>query len=168
MVERIMLTPGVGESIADHGATLKPAMGPRLAHRNLRSVIGHGSDVGAHLHAQRGNLLRSARKVDLVAFQPGDRSVGDWREWMSATGRWVLRGTPRAFMNVPADVPHAFADRSTVPVLLLSSVPGGHKRYFPKLADLVRGGGTPGRQAIIGQQERYDIVHLAPLRSGGG
>jgi oxalate decarboxylase/phosphoglucose isomerase-like protein (cupin superfamily) len=71
--------------------------------------------VGAHVHSRGEEVfLVLEGEIDLLAFEPADRSVGDWHDWMSASGRRFLRGGPGAFMHVPAGVPHAFATNQVV------------------------------------------------------
>ena len=167
-VEGIMLPPGAGETIADMGATLKVAMGPSTSTSSFEVVIGPGYDVGAHVHNRGEEVFFVLEgEVDLLAFEPADRSVGDWHEWVSAAGRRYLRGGPGAFMHVPAGVPHAFANRSGAPVRMFfqSSVLGGHENYFRELADLLRSGGPPDQQAITSLRERYDTIQLTRLQT---
>jgi uncharacterized RmlC-like cupin family protein len=168
--EGIMLLPGQGEAIAGLGATLKAPMGPETSMSSFEVVIGPGYDVGAHVHTRGEEVFFVLEgEIDLLAFEPADRSVGDWHEWVSASGRRFLRGGPGAFMHVPACVPHAFANRSGAPVCMFfqSSVPGGHENYFRELAELLSGGGPPDQEAITRLRERYDIVQLTPIRTGG-
>lgn len=166
-----MLPPGAGESIADSGATLKAPMGPETSTSSFEVVLGPGFDVGAHVHTRGEEVFFVLEgEVDLLAFEPVDRGLGNWHDWVSPSGRRFLRGGPGAFMHVPAGVPHAFANRSGAPVRMFfqSSVPGGHENYFRELAELLRGAGPPDQQAIIRLRERYDIVQLTPLQSDGG
>lgn len=164
-----MLTSDNGETITDHRETGAAGGGAAArASKSVRSVIGHVSTVGQHLHAAQESLHRPARVVNLAPFEPGSARSAIGASGYPATGRWFLPDTPRTSVNIPADVPDALTRPTTAPVLLRSSDRGGHKRSFPELTGLVRSVATPGRQAIIGQRERYDFVHLAPPRSGGG
>jgi mannose-6-phosphate isomerase-like protein (cupin superfamily) len=170
-VEGIMLPPGQGEVIADLGATLKAPMGPATSTSSFEVVIRPGYDVGAHVHSRGEEVFFILEgEIDLLAFEPVDRSVSDWHEWVSASGRRFMRGGPGAFMHVPAGLPHAFANRSGAPVRMFfqSSVPGGHENYFRELAELLRGGGPPDHEAIARLRERYDMVQLTPVRIAGG
>lgn len=141
-----------GEAIADLDATLKAPMGPETSMSSFEVVIGPGFDVGAHLHTRGEEVFFVLEgEIDLLAFEPADRSVDDWHEWVSASGRRFLRGGPGAFMHVPARVPHAFANRSGAPVRMFfqSSVPGGHENYLRELAELLRGSGPPDQEAPL-------------------
>lgn len=162
-----MLPPGAGETIATAGATLKAPMGPDTSTSSFEVVVGPGFDVGAHVHTRGEEVFFVLEgEIDLLAFEPVDRALGDWHAWVSASGQRFLRGGPGAFMHVPPGVPHAFANRGTAPVRMFfqSSVPGGHENYFRELGDLVRSAGPPDQQEIIRIRERYDIVQLTPLR----
>ncbi|MGH3318854.1 MAG: cupin domain-containing protein [Streptosporangiaceae bacterium] len=165
----IMLPPGGGEEIAGLGATLKAAMGPQTSTSSFEVVIGPGYDVGAHVHTRGEEVFFVLEgEVDLLAFEPVDRTLPDWHEWQSRSGRRFLRGGPGAFMHVPSGVPHAFANRTSDPVRMFfqSSVPGGHENYFREMADLLRGGGPPDQEAIARLRDRYDIVQLTDVRTG--
>lgn len=167
--EGIMLPPGEGEEIAGLGATLKAAMGPETSTSSFEVVIGPGYDVGAHVHTRGEEVFFVLEgHVDLLAFEPVDRSLPDWHEWVSAAGGRFLRGGPGAFMHVPSGIPHAFANRSSEPVRMFfqSSVPGGHENYFRDLAQLLQGGGPPDQEAIAGLRQRYDITQLTDVRTG--
>jgi len=166
-----MLPPGQGEVIADLGATLKAAMGPDTSTSSFEVVIRPGYDVGAHVHTRGEEVFFVLEgEIDLLAFEPQDRSVSDWHEWVSTSGRRFMRGGPGAFMHVPAGVPHAFANRGGGPVRMFfqSSAPGGHENYFRELAELLRGGGPPDQEAIARLRQRYDMVQLTPVRAAGG
>jgi len=167
--EGIVLPPGQGEAIAGLGATLKAPMGPDTSMSSFEVVIAPGYDVGAHVHSRGEEVFFVLEgEIDLLAFEPVDRSVGDWHDWVSGSGRRFLRGGPGAFMHVPAGVPHAFGNRSGTPVRMFfqSSVPGGHENYFRELAELLRGG-PPDQEAISRLRERYDMVQLTPVRTSG-
>lgn len=112
-----MVTPGAGETIADHGATPKPATGPRLAHRNLRSRDRARFKRGPGGVPARGPLGRRLARADVR-----DRALVRARHAEGVHER-PHRRTARA-----RQTQHGAG-------LLLSSVPGGHKRYFPELAD---------------------------------
>ena len=107
-------------------------------------------------------------ELDVLAFEPVSREPVDWHEWESPTGQRFLRGGPGAFMWVPENTPHAFANRTDSPVRILfqSSVPGGHENYFFELAELLSGSETPDQAGIAELRRRYDIEQITPLRSG--
>ena len=85
------------------------------------------------------------------------------------SGQRYLHGGPGAFMFVPENTPHAFANRTTKPakIFFQSSVPGGHENYFDELMALLRrSDGAPGPEGHRGLRRRYDIEQLTPLRAG--
>lgn len=164
----IMLAPGEGEVIVGLGATLKAAMGAQASTSSFEVVISPGYDVGAHVHTRGEEVFFVLDgELDMLAFEPVDRTVPDWHEWASTSGRRFLRGGPGAFMHVPSGVPHAFSNRSREQVRMFfqSSVPGGHENYFRELAELLRVGGAQAQ--IIRLRDRYDIVQLTDLGHDG-
>ncbi len=166
--EGVMLAAGGGEEITGLDATLKAPMGPRTSTSSFEVVIGPGYDVGAHVHTRGEEVFFVLEgEVDLLAFEPVDRTLGDWHAWVSASGRRFLRGGPGAFMHVPAGVPHAFANRSDTRVRMFfqSSVPGGHENYFRELAAVLADGGPPDQDEIARLRQRYDIVQLTDVRT---
>jgi oxalate decarboxylase/phosphoglucose isomerase-like protein (cupin superfamily) len=163
-----MILPGGGEHIAGMGATLKSAMGPGVAASSFEIVIPPGFDVGAHVHgAGEEVFFVLAGELDMLAFDPADRTVPDWHDWVSASGRRFLRGGPGTFVHVPAGVPHAFANTSSgdVRVFFQSSVPGGHENYFRDLAALLIA--APPEDAVARLRARYGITQLTALRRSG-
>jgi len=57
-------------------------------------VIGPGFDVGAHVHAVGEEIFYVVEgELDVLAFEPIDRVVGDWHRWKSATcvGRLITQ-----------------------------------------------------------------------------
>jgi len=105
-------------------------------------------------------------EIDVLAFEPADRSVADWHDWASPTGERYVRGGPGAFMFVPEGVPHAFANRTDRPVRMFfqSSVPGGHENYFDELSAYLSTHDGPVDQAfIVDLRDRYDIEQLTGL-----
>jgi mannose-6-phosphate isomerase-like protein (cupin superfamily) len=164
-----MLAAGDGERIAGVNATLKAAMGPRTATSSFEVVVAPGYDVGAHIHARGEEVFFIlAGELDMMAFEPLDRTPPDWHAWVSASGRRFLRGGPGAFMHVPAGLPHAFANPTgeETRMFFQSSAPGGHENYFRELAILLRRGGTPDSGEVARLRERHEIVQLTALRSG--
>ena len=166
-----MLGPGEGRLIRGGAlhATLKVAGGGSALTSTFEIEVPAGYDVGAHVHTRGEELFYVvAGTLDLLAFEPLDRSVGDWHDWVSADGRTYLRGGPGSLMHIPAGVPHAFANSSDVPAtMLFQSAPGGHEDYFEELADLLRSsGGRPDPAAVAEVRGRHDIVQLTSLVQG--
>lgn len=163
-----MLGPGEGRVISGGAlhAVLKVAGGPAALTSTFEITVPAGYDVGAHVHTRGEELFYvTSGTVDLLAFEPLDRSVDDWHEWRAADGRTFLRGGPGSLLHIPAGVPHAFANTSDEPAtLLFQSAPEGHEDYFEELADLLRdSGGRPDPTAVAEIRQRHDITQLTSL-----
>lgn len=173
MAEPVMLPPGGGRLIHGGGlhATLKVPGGSDQALTSTFEIrVPPGYDVGAHVHSHGEELFYVVEgTLDMLAFEPTDRRVGDWHDWVSRDGRTFLRGGPGSLMFIPAGVPHAFGNLSTEwAVMLFQSAPSGHEDYFDELAALLReGNGRPDPEKIVALRRRYDIEQLTGLRDGG-
>lgn len=168
-----MLGPGQGRVISGGAlhATLKVPGGPAALTSTFEIEVPAGYDVGAHVHTRGEEVFYVVRgTVDLLAFEPVDRSVGDWHDWTSAEGRRYLRGGPGSFLHIPAGVPHAFANTSQeAATLFFQSSPDGHEDYFVELAALLHGsGGRPEPAAVAEVRGRHDIFQLTSLVQGPG
>jgi quercetin dioxygenase-like cupin family protein len=165
-----MLPPGAGRRIVGGGldATVKVGSDQALL-STFEVVLPPGYDVGAHVHAHGEEVFYVVEgELDLLAFEPIDRSVPDWHLWESVSGDRYLHGGPGAFMFVPENVPHAFSNLTKKPtrIFFQSSVPGGHENYFDELAALLRrSDGKPDPKDISELRRRYDIEQITPLRA---
>jgi len=164
-----MLPPGGGRLIQGGGVdvTLKVAGGENALASTFVSRIPPGYDVGAHVHRHGEELFYVLEgTVDLLAFEPVDRGVSDWHDWVAADGRSYLRGGPGSLMFVPPGVPHAFSNLSDKPArLFFQAAPSGHENYFMELAELLESSaGNPARQQMVELREKYDIAQLTELR----
>ena len=170
MAEPVMLPPGGGHRIRGGGldATLKVSGGQDKALTSTFEVrVPPGYDVGAHVHTHGEELFYVVEgTLDMLAFEPLDRTVGDWHDWVGADGTRYLRGGPGSLMFVPAGVPHAFGNLSDAEaVMLFQSAPSGHEDYFEELAALLReGDGRPDPAKIVALRAKYDITQLTGLR----
>ena len=168
-MDGIVLPPGGGERLPGIDATLKAAMSEHVSTSSFELRIPPGTDVGAHVHARGEEVFYVIEgRLDVLAFEPTDRSVRDWHAWVSRTGQRFLSGGPGAFMHVPIGTPHAFANTSDsdVRVFFQSSVPGGHENYFRKLAELLQKGGPPDQAAIAALRRQYDIEQITDMGIG--
>lgn len=85
-------------------------------------VVPPGYDVGAHVHRHTDEVFYVLEgRLDVLAFEPVDRSVPDWHAWESADGQRYLSGGPGAFLYVQPGVPHAFTSGTTIRVFFQSS-----------------------------------------------
>ncbi len=168
-----MLEPGAGRRIAGGGldATLKVAGDHPALMSTFEVLLPPGYDVGAHVHARGEEVFYVVEgELDVLAFEPIDRTVPDWLQWESSSGQRYLHGGPGSFMFVPENVPHAFANRTKRPtkIFFQSSVPGGHENYFEELAALLRkSDGKPDPKDVAELRLRYDIEQLTPMGRAG-
>jgi uncharacterized RmlC-like cupin family protein len=168
-----MLAPGQGEKIVGHGldVTVKLASDEGFA-STFEVAVPPGYDVGAHVHAQGEEVFYVVSgTLDVLAFEPIDRSVNDWHEWVSADGRRFLRGGPGSFLYVPPGVPHAFGNPTSEKTLMFfqSSIGGGHENYFRELAELLRTtNGQPPQSEVVRLRKKYHIEQLTGLAAGRG
>lgn len=134
-------------------------------------VVPAGYDVGAHVHAEGQEIFYVTEgELDVLAFEPLDRSVADWHEWTSPAGQRYLHGGPGSFLWVPTGVPHAFANPSDAParMLFLNSAEkgGGHEHYFAELAEVLSSGGQVDLDAVTAVGLRYGVERITGFADG--
>lgn len=170
--EGVMLAAGEGERIVGGGVdvTVKVTADHPSFASTFEVRVPPGYDVGAHVHQQGEEVFYVIEgQLDVLCFEPIDRSVLDWHEWESADGRRYLRGGPGAFLYVPAGVPHAFGNPTNEETVIFfqSSVPGGHENYFLELTDLLqRSNGRPDASDVADLRSRFGIEQLTKLQGG--
>lgn len=168
----VLLAPGDGDKIVGGGidATVKLATSDRSFACTFEVRVPPGYDVGAHVHTHGEEVFYVIKgQLDVLAFEPRDRSIQDWHAWESADGKAYLRGGPGAFLYVPPGVPHAFSNPTTEETVMFfqSSAPGGHDNYFKELAELLRSSdGKPNESDIVALRQKYDIEQLTQLDPG--
>lgn len=168
-----MLPPGAGRLIAGGAlhATLKVSGGPRgdgAVCSSFEILVPPGYDVGAHVHTRGEELFYVLEgTLDLLAFEPVERTPEDWHTWVSPSGQRYLRGGAGSLLYVPTGVPHAFANLSSKPArMFFQATPEGHEDYFEELAALLRASkGRPDPQAVAELRSRHDIHQLTRLRT---
>ena len=166
-----MLGPDDGQRIRGGtlDAVLKVAGGSEAFASTFTVTVPPGYDVGAHVHTVGQELFYVlSGELDIMAFEPLDRSVPDWHEWRSTDGQRFLRGGPGSLLQVPTGVPHAFANPTDRPTtFLFQAAPGGHEHYFRELAELLqRSGERPDPDEVDRMRRRHDIEQLTPLSPG--
>lgn len=172
MTNGIMLPPNGGLHIDGGGihVVLKASMSDSAYAATFEVVVPPGYDVGAHVHARSQEMFYVVSgELDVLGFEPKDRSVSDWHEWESPEGRTYLRGGPGAFLFVPENTPHAFANQTDEDVVMLfqSSVAEGHERYFEELAALLeKTGNRPDESAMADLRRRYDTEQITAIHPG--
>ena len=165
----LVLPPGGGRRIIGGklDATVKMTGDYPALTSTFEIVIGPGFDVGAHVHAIGEEIFYIIEgELDVLAFEPIDRAVGDWHRWESKSGQTFVTGGPGAFMFVPPGVPHAFSNSTGEPVKVFfqSSVPGGHENYFDELMAIMEASqGRPGADVVADLRARYDIEQITAL-----
>ncbi len=167
-----MLAPGEGQLIQGGPlhATLKVPGGAGAITSTFEILVAPGYDVGAHVHTHGEEIFYVIDGVvDLLAFEPVERTPDDWKTWVSDDGRSYLRGERGSLLHVPAGVPHAFANSTDRPAtLFFQAAPEGHENYFVELAELLRGSdGRPDPDAVAEIRSRHDIHQLTALRPRG-
>lgn len=168
MTEGLMLSPGAGRMVQGAGMTLKVGAGQSTVWSAFEAVVTPGFDVGAHLHREAEEFFYILDgELDLLAFEPEQRTADGWCSWQSASGTQVMRGGPGAAMFVPAGCPHAFANPGVTPVRMLFLVsPPGHEHYLDEIGEVIAQGGPPSPAVIAGIRARHDIEQLTPMTVG--
>lgn len=172
MVSGIMLPPSGGRHIDGGGihAVLKASMSDSAFAATFEVVVPPGYDVGAHVHARSQEMFYVVEgELDVLGFEPKDRSLQDWHEWESPSGQTYLRGGPGAFLFVPENTPHAFANRTSKNTVMLfqSSISEGHEKYFEELAALLeKTGNRPDDASMADLRRRYDTEQITPIHPG--
>jgi mannose-6-phosphate isomerase-like protein (cupin superfamily) len=143
------------------------------AHGSLVStfevLVPPGFDVGAHTHDRSGEFFYILEgELDVLAFEPTERTQDGWRDWASATGDRVVRAGAGTCMFIPSGCPHAFMNPTHRPArMLFQSYPSpDHEQYFEEIAQIFSTDQAVDSQAVQQLRERYAINQLTPLRYG--
>ena len=170
MTDGFLLPPGGGESImlGSMAVSVKVMADHAVSASTFEVIVPPGFDVGAHVHAAGEELFYVLEgELDLLAFEPHQRTNGNWQAWTSSTGRRVLRGGPGSLMFVPPGCPHAFANPGPAPArMLFQFAPPGHERYFAELAQILNRDGVPDQEEIVALRRRHGIEQLTVLKPG--
>ncbi|HZR49718.1 MAG TPA: cupin domain-containing protein [Streptosporangiaceae bacterium] len=132
-------------------------------------VVPPGFDVGAHTHGRSEEFFYVlSGELDVLAFEPVDRTAPSWRDWASADGGRVVRAGAGSCMFVPPRCPHAFMNPTAEPARMLfqSSPSPDHERYFEELCEIFAGGQVVDSRAVQRLRDRYDVNQITPLRHG--
>jgi len=165
MADGLVLPPGAGQALRGSGMTLKVGSEQSDRWSVFEADVSPGFDVGAHRHAETEEIFYILEgELDLLAFEPKARTVGDWTTWESVGGATVVRGEPGSLMFVPAGCPHAFHNPGPAPAkMLFLAAPAGHELYQREMAALLSRLGAPDPAAIGELRARYDIEQLTPM-----
>lgn len=130
-------------------------------------VVPPGFDVGAHSHHRSQELFYVLEgELDLLAFEPIDRTEDGWQDWESAAGDRAVRAGAGSCMFVPPGCPHAFRNATDKPArMLFQSYPSpDHERYFEEIAEIWSAGRSVDPEAVQRLRDRYDVSQITPLR----
>ncbi|MFH7028540.1 MAG: cupin domain-containing protein [Heteroscytonema crispum UTEX LB 1556] len=144
-IKEIVLAPGEGShlTIGNSEVTFKAVGADTHGHLGLfENLIQPGGTAPVlHIHRQMEEMFYILEGE--VEIQIGDRT---------------LVGQPGAFVLVPRGTPHTFANRGTKPAkLLIMFTPGGEReKYFQGLAELLKNGHQPNREALLELMQQFD------------
>ncbi|WCD91383.1 hypothetical protein KPP03845_300038 (plasmid) [Streptomyces xanthophaeus] len=130
-------------------------------------VVPPGFDVGAHVHTESQEFFYVLEgELELLCFEPTERTTDTWHHWESADGQRVVRVGAGSCMFVPPGTPHAFRNPGDVPTkMLFQSYPSPeHEHYFEEITEIWSTGRTVDPAAVEAMRERYDVTQITPMR----
>jgi quercetin dioxygenase-like cupin family protein len=130
-------------------------------------VVPPGFDVGAHSHQHAQEFFYVLEgQLELLAFEPTDRTADSWHDWRSAEGDRVVSAGAGSCMFVPAGCPHAFRNATDRPArMLFQSYPApDHEHYFEEIVKIFSAGPSVDPGAVQRLRDRYDVSQITPLR----
>ncbi|MFE4263131.1 cupin domain-containing protein [Streptomyces sp. NPDC056883] len=130
-------------------------------------VVPPGFDVGAHVHTESQEFFYVLEgELELLCFEPTERTHDTWHHWESAAGDRVVRVGAGSCMFVPPGTPHAFRNPSDKPTtMLFQSYPSPeHEHYFEEITEIWSTGRTVDPAAVEEMRKRYDVHQLTPMR----
>ncbi|TYK53160.1 cupin domain-containing protein [Actinomadura decatromicini] len=168
MTDGLVIPPGAGRKFVTRAqeVTFKVTGDHSRTGSLFEVVVPPGFDVGAHVHTRTEEIFYVLDgELELLAFEPEQRTPDDWRSWRGADGRRPVRAGAGSCMFVPAGCPHAFTNPHDTParMLFLSAPPPDHEAYFEELLEMFDSG-TANVDAVINLREKYDIQQITPLR----
>jgi len=132
-------------------------------------LVPPGFDVGAHTHRRSQEFFYVLDgELDLLAFEPTERTAEGWQDWVSSEGDRVVRAGAGSCMFVPPGCPHAFRNATDRPArMLFQSYPSpDHERYFEEICEIFSTGQSVDPDAVQRLRDRYDVGQITPLRYG--
>ena len=131
-------------------------------------VVPPGFDVGAHTHGEEEFFYILDGELELMAFEPTERTSERWHEWESSSGDRAVRAGTGSCMFVPKECPHAFRNPTDKPArLLFQCYPSPHQEhYFEELYDIVVSGQAGDFQVVQKLRDRYGVTQLTSLGYG--
>lgn len=144
-IKEIILAPGEGDrlTIGNSEVTFKAVGADTHGHLGLfeNFIPPGGTAPGLHIHRQMEEMFYVLEgEVEIYV------------------GNQTVQGQPGAFVLVPRSTPHGFANKGTKPAkLLIMFCPAGEReKYFQGLAELMKDGQTPNREALIELMRQFD------------
>jgi mannose-6-phosphate isomerase-like protein (cupin superfamily) len=130
-------------------------------------LVPPGFDVGAHTHHRSQEFFYVLEgELELLAFEPTERTGEGWQDWQSASGDRAVRAGAGSCMFVPPGCPHAFRNATDEPArMLFQSHPApDHEHYFEEICEIFSAGRAVDPEAVQRLRERYDVSQITPLR----
>lgn len=170
-MDGLIVPPGQGRRLTTRAqdVTFKATRAHGSSVSSFEVVVPPGFDVGAHVHERSEEFFYILEgELDLVAFEPVDRTEQRWQDWKSAGGDRVVRAGTGSCMFVPTGCPHAFTNPTDKPArMLFQSYPSpDHERYFEELCEIFAAGGAVDPLAVQRLRDRYDVNQITPLSYG--
>jgi len=165
----LIVPPGQGRKLVTRAqeVTFKVTAADGSVISTFEVMVPPGFDVGAHSHEHSQEFFYVLEgELDLLAFEPRERTGAGWQDWESPAGDRVVRAGPGSCMFVPPGCPHAFRNATDKPArMLFQSHPSpDHERYFEQIAEIWAAGPSVDPQAVQRLRDGYDVSQITPLR----
>ena len=144
-IQEIVLAPGEGNhlTVGNSEVTFKAVGSDTHGHLGVfeNLIQPGGTAPGPHIHRHM---------EEMFYVLEGDVEI--------LVGHQKVQGQPGAFVLVPRGTPHAFANRGTKPAkLLIMFTPAGEReKYFEGLAELMKNGQKPDKEALLELMRQFD------------
>ncbi|MBL1082302.1 cupin domain-containing protein [Streptomyces actinomycinicus] len=165
----LVVLPGEGRKLTTKAqeVTFKATGAQGSAVSIFEVVVPPGFDTGAHFHEHSQEFFFILEgELELMAFEPTERTGDDWLGWESADGERVVRAGRGSAMFVPPHTPHAFRNATSEPVrMLFQCYPSPeHELYFEEIAEIWSTGRAVDPEAVEEMRRRYDVKQITPMR----
>jgi len=144
-IQEIVLAPGEGNhlTIGNSEVTFKAVGSDTHGHLGVfeNLIQPGGTAPGLHIHRHMEEMFYVLEgEVEILV------------------GHQKVQAQPGAFVVVPRGTPHAFANRGTKPAkLLIMFTPAGEReKYFEGLAELMKNGQKPDKEALVELMRQFD------------
>jgi mannose-6-phosphate isomerase-like protein (cupin superfamily) len=165
----LIVPPGQGRRLTTKAqdVTFKVTEAHGSAVSTFEVVVPPGFDVGAHSHHRSQEFFYVLEgQLELLAFEPTERTADGWQDWKSADGDHPVRAGAGSCMFVPSGCPHAFRNATDKPArMLFQSYPSpDHELYFEEIFEIFGAGRSVDPEAVQRLRDRYDVSQITPLR----